>query len=250
MRTLITSKEILDALMRACKAMPPDQLAQAQVTAKREGLFRDMLLVELVLLFPNLIPRAEWNIPKSAVSRWNKSPLAADKSKGIIDLVSVTKLDPLADVPEIAIEFKLWYWFDALNEAKYAESEKSNHSSISASFLADVTKIRSVTELRAGNQFIVTVVPTFFTDQIESDLQIGPAAHLKKIGFPKSYSGLKFVKSSDSARDRSDALKKISDFFNEQGCPSIVGGGIEGVYMGVKVITDFVVSEIPHIVDL
>lgn len=248
MRSLITSKEILDALMRACKALPPDQLARASITAKREFLFRDMLLVELVLLFPNLISRAEWNIPKSAVLRWNKSSFAADKSKGIIDLVSVTKLDPLADVPEIAIEFKLWYWFDALNDAKYAELEKSNHSSISASFLADVTKIHSVTELSAGNQFIVTVVPTFFTDQIESDLQIGPAAHLKKIGFP--YSGLKFVKSSDSARDRSDALKKISDFFNEQGCPSIVGGGIEGVYMGVKVITDFVVSEIPHIVDL
>jgi len=95
-----------------------------------------------------------------------------------------------------------------------------------------------------SNQFIVTVVPTFLTDRIESDLQVEPIAHLKKIGFP--YSGLRFVTSSNSANDRTNALKKISDYFNEQGCPSISGGDISGSYLGVNVITDFVVSEIPR----
>ena len=244
MSSSITSREILSILAQACKAMPPDQLARASITGKREGLFRDILLNELAILFPHLLSRAEWNIPKTAVVKWKESQFAGDKSKGIIDLVSVAKSDPLAEVPEIVIEFKLWYWFDALNEAKYAEPKKSNHSLISASFLADVTKISSVTQMGVSNQFIVTVVPTFLTDRIESDLQVEPIAQLKKIGFP--YSGLRFVTSSNSANDRTDALKKISDYFNEQGCPSIAGGDIRGSYLGVNVITDFVVSEIPR----
>ncbi len=241
--TTISAKTILETLIRACEAMSPEQAAYASITGKREALFRDLLLAELATSFPNLLLRAEWNISKEAVERWKSSPFAEDKSKGIVDLVAVSKSNPLTQIPAIAIEFKLWYWFDALNDAKYGLEWKLKHHSITASFLADVMKLRSVSNDLSCDNFVVTVVPTFLTDKIKPDLNVKVASYLKGLGFP--YSSHKFVDSSDSGTDRDNSLKKISQHFNDQGCPSIVGGEIHGCYKGVNVITDFIVSKIP-----
>jgi len=44
---------------------------------------------------------------------------------------------------------------------------------------------------------------------------------------------------------RQAALRRISNYFERQGCPTLVGGDLRGAYMGVLVTTDFVVSEVP-----
>lgn len=44
---------------------------------------------------------------------------------------------------------------------------------------------------------------------------------------------------------RDAALRRVVNYFDRQGCPSIIGGEQHGVGEGVPVTTDFVVSEVP-----
>jgi hypothetical protein len=216
------------------------------LTGKREGLFRDALLRALSEDQKEHLARAEWRIPDAAMHRWKKTRFARDKAQGIVDLVLVPKSDLLTETPTLAVEFKLWYWFDALNKKKYVKSGKSNHHLISNSFLADMAKLRAVSPEAPGGRVIVTVVPTFHTDEINPPK--GPTArrYLAELGFP--YSGLGGVMVNSKYKSielmRQSALRQISGYFERQGCPTLVGGNLRGAFKEVPVTTDFVVSEV------
>lgn len=243
----ITSRAVLDHLTASCGNLDPTQLASASITGKREGLFRDVLLAELTKSHDNYLARAEWRIPAAAVSRWKKTRFAGDRAQGIVDLVLVPKNDFLTEIPILAIEFKLWYWFDALNTKKYVQTKKSNHHLISNSFLADVSKLQAVSPADPGGRVIVTVVPTFHTDEIMPPTGHTTRQYLRKIGFP--YSGLGGVMPNATHKSiasmRQAALRQIANYFDRQNCPSLVGGNLRGAYRDVLVTTDFVVSEVP-----
>jgi len=163
---MIDSATALKLLVSGCAAFAPEQLARSSVVGKREYLFRDVMLRSLGVAMPEHLPEPEWNIPRVAVERWRTTRFAGDKSKGIVDLALVPLCDPLDPEPPLLLEFKLWYSADAFNPSKYATPRKSSHSLISASFLADVTKLRSVAPRRPGGRLVVTVVPTLHTDRV------------------------------------------------------------------------------------
>lgn len=244
-----SSREVLKILTKFCDEIDPSQIALVSLTGKRELLFRDALMGALTMSHREHLARAEWRIPKSAMSRWKKTRFAGDKAQGIVDLVLVPKNDLLAEVPALAIEFKLWYWFDALNSKKYTRTGKSNNHLISNSFLADVSKLRAVSPEAEGGRIIVTVVPTFHMDEVNPPVGMTARQYLADLGFP--YAGLGGIMPNStyksSAVMRNAALHHISNYFERQGCPTIVGGNLRGTYMDLHVTTDFVVSEIPSI---
>ena len=247
----ITSHAVLDHLTASCGNLDPTQLASASITGKREGLFRDILLAELAKSHDDYLARAEWRIPAAAMSRWKKTRFAGDRAQGIVDLVLVPKNDFLTEIPMLAIEFKLWYWFDALNSKKYVQTKKSNHHLISNSFLADVSKLQAVSPITLGGRVIVTVVPTFHTDEIIPPKGRTTRQYLDDIGFP--YSGLGGIMPNSTHKSissmRQAALRQIANYFDRQDCPTLVGGNLRGVYKETPVTTDFVVSEVPPLGD-
>jgi hypothetical protein len=243
----IDSHALLRHLTDTCQKFDPVQLAGVSLTGKREGVFRDALMVTLAKTHDDRLARAEWQIPVAAMSRWKKTRFAGDKAKGIADLVLVPRNDLLSETPTLAAEFKLWYWFDALNKKKYVKTEKSNHHLISNSFLADASKLRAISPQAPGGRVIVTVVPTFHTDEVDPPKGLTARQYLAELGFP--YSGLGGVmvnsKYKSIALMRQSALRQISGYFERQGCPTLVGGNLRGTYKEVPVTTDFVVSEFP-----
>lgn len=243
----IDTSSILQLLCDACKELSSDQLAVASLTGKREGLFRDLLMGALNKSHGDHLARAEWRIPSPAMSRWKKTRFAGDKAQGIVDLVLVPKNDLLSETPPLAVEFKLWYWFDALNKKKYVKSGKANNHLISNSFLADVSKLRAVSPHSSDGRMIVTVIPTFHTDDIVPPSGRTTRQYLEELGFP--YFGLGGVMPNATHKSiasmRQAALRQISNYFERQGCPTLVGGDLLDAYKGVSVTTDFVVSEVP-----
>lgn len=242
-----STSSVLNLLTLHCGQLEAAQLAGASITGKREGLFRDVLLAALATSRGDHLARAEWRIPSNAMSRWKKTRFAGDKAQGIVDLVLVPKNDLLSETPPFAVEFKLWYWFDALNKKKYVKSGKANNHLISNSFLADVSKLRAVSPHSSDGRMIVTVIPTFHTDDIVPPSGRTTRQYLEELGFP--YSGLGGVMPNATHKSiasmRQAALRQISNYFERQGCPTLVGGDLRGTYKGVPVTTDFVVSEVP-----
>lgn len=241
------ASSVLDLLTLDCGRLESSQLAGASITGKREGLFRDVLLAALTTSHSDHLARAEWRISEVAMSRWKKTRFAGDKAQGIVDLVLVPKNDLLSETPTLAVEFKLWYWFDALNKKKYVRSGKANSHLISNSFLADVSKLRAVSPHALGGRVIITVIPTFHTDDIVPPSGRTTRQYLAELGFP--YSGLGGVMPNATHKSivsmRQAALRQISNYFERQGCPTIVGGNLRGVYKDVPVTTDFAVTEVP-----
>lgn len=242
----LSTHNVLQLLTTGCGEIHPSQLAVVSLTGKREGLFRDVLMKALVRSHGDHLPRAEWRIPKAAMSRWKKTRFAGDKAQGIVDLVLLPNNNLLTELPTLVAEFKLWYWFDALNTKKYVRTGKSNSHLISSSFLADVSKLRAVSPEADGGRIIVTVVPTFHMDEFIPPDKLTARQHLADLGFP--YSGLGGIMPNktykSSALMRIAALDQISSYFERQGCPTIVGGSLQGTHKGLRVTTDFVVSEI------
>jgi hypothetical protein len=200
---------------------------------------------------PDHLPEPEWVIPKMAIERWRTTRFAGEKSKGMVDLALVPLDDPLNPEPPLLIEFKLWYSADAMNPSKYATSRKSNHGLISGSFLADVTKLRAVSPRRTGGRLVITVVPTLHSDRMETPKGRTPREHLAVIGFPY-VSFPRFMpgpRTPASDETRSEGLQRLVAYFQDQGCPTIIGGALKGSYEGVPVTTDFVVTDIPPITD-
>jgi len=243
----VDSYAVLQHLTDICRDIEPAQLAVVSLTGKREGLFRDALLRSLSEDHKEHLARAEWRIPDAAMRRWKKTRFAGDKAQGIVDLVLVPKSDLLTETPTLAVELKLWYWFDALNKKKYVKTGKSNNQLISNSFLADVSKLRAVSPAAPRGRIIVTVVPTFHTDEINPPRSLTTRQYLTEIGFPYSGLGGVMVNSKYKSIDlmRRSALRQISGYFERQGCPTLVGGNLRGTYKEVPVTTDFVVSEVP-----
>jgi hypothetical protein len=246
-RFKIESRALLRHLTDTCRKFDPAQLAGVSLTGKREGVFRDALMVTLAKTHDDHLARAEWQIPVAAMTRWKKTRFAGDKAKGIVDLVLVPRDDLLSETPALAVELKLWYWFDALNKKKYVKPGKSNHHLISNSFLADASKLRAVSPEALRGRIIVTVVPTFHTDEIDPPKGLTARQYLAELGFP--YSGLGGVMVNSKYKSielmRRSALRQISGYFERQGCPTLVSGNLRGTYKEVPVTTDFVVSEIP-----
>ena len=246
----LTASSVLELLVTGVRQLNPGQLALASLTGKREGLFRDVLMSASAKSIPNYLTRAEWRIPPTAVSRWKKTRFANDRAQGIVDFVMLSPNVLCAEAPTLAVEFKLWYWFDALNPKKYVKSGRSNHHLISNSFLADVSKLQAVSPVAPTGRLVITVVPTFHTDEIRASGEKKPRQHLAELGFP--YSGLGLImpnsKYPTSHIMRSEALKRIANYFERQGSPTIYGGGLVGESGGVRVTTDFVVSEVPPLI--
>lgn len=247
---MLSANEFLDVLIAACGRSSPEQIARASVVGKNEAMFRDLTLNELSRIRPEWLCRGEWDTPKDAFDRWSRVWPAETKSKGIVDLVAVSAKEPFSESPKLAAEFKLWYWFDALDDSKYGDSKREYHHKVSDSFVMDATKLVSVMPDAELGRMIVTVVPTFHLDEIPLNDGNKRGDFLINCGFPKSYVSLTKadVKAGvpSTSETRSRALGKISDYFRGTGCPTVVGGQITGEFRGLRVTTDFVVSEIPR----
>lgn len=243
----IGADQIGEMLTRGCESLSPDEVARASVSGKRESLFRDVILNQFARRHQDHLAQAEWRIPDSAMDRFRATKYAGDNSKAIVDFVAVPHSDPLTSLPTVAIEFKLWYWFDVLTDKKYERPVGSNHHQISASFLADAEKLRAVSPTAPEGRFIVTVVPTFHHDELDFADAADARRFLKECGFP--YSGAKHVVPSSPFECvevmRTEGLKRISDYFATLGCRTTIGASVSGRVKGMSVSTDFVISEVP-----
>ncbi len=228
--------------------VPSHELARASVVGKNEGLFRDLTHVSLCASRTDLLPRAEWDTSPEAFERWSLIWPIGDRSKGIIDLAATSVTEPLTTSLVLGVEFKLWYWFDLLDESKYAETGRKYHHLVSQSFVMDATKLLASVPQECGSRLIVTIVPTFHLDEIPTMFSKKKGDFLIERGFPKSYIGLSRVNARKqqppTAELRITALEKFKDYLQVRGCNSVVGGGLVGNFDGLTVTTDFVVSEV------
>jgi hypothetical protein len=163
-----------------------------------------------------------------------------------VDFVAVPHSDPLTTTPTVSVEFKLWYWVDAVTEKKYETPDGSNHHRISANFMADAEKLRAVSPTAETGRLIVTVVPTFHHDGLDLEDATAAGRFLKDSGFP--YSSPKYVVPSEPCVEvesiREAGLVRLTDYFSSTGCPTIAGRPTSGQFAGMKVTTDFIISEI------
>lgn len=253
---MITSTEILRILVSRCASIDASDIAKASITGKNEALFRDLTLQAIGIDYPSFFARPEWVIPVESLELWNqirpksthgKNTKSKPAKKGIVDLVVVPTAEPLSPEPALAIEFKLWYWFDALNESKFGETHRDIHHSISQSFLTDATKLLSTIPGSQPKRHIVTVVPTFHVADFPNTSRTSRSKFLKERGFKYvTDSKVNSYDDSISTEDlRQSAIQALVSDFTAYGCPTVVGGGLTGSYRDITVTTDFVVSEIP-----
>lgn len=244
----MSNTELLDIVIRGCKRVPADQIARASVVGKNEGLFRDLTHNSLCESRTDLLTRAEWDTPPEAFERWSQLWPTGNRSKGMIDLAATTISEPLTSTLALGVEFKLWYWFDLLDQSKYAESGRNYSHLVSQSFVMDATKLLASVPPESGSRLIVTIVPTFHIEKIPTSNSKKRGDYLIERGFPKSYIGLSRVnvkkEQPHSAELRVTALKKFTDYLQTRGCDSVIGGELVGNYDGLIVTTDFVVSEV------
>lgn len=247
---MLTAHQLLTALTSGCAQLDSTELAEASVTAKREGLFRDLALRDLTLSQKRFWLRPEWPIPAAARSRWTNILDFKTEQKGFVDLVAIDDTTPLS-APRLAAEFKLWYWFDVLDERKYLGTMARYHHFISQSFIRDAAKLIAVLPDSPQGRLIVTVVPTFHLDELSSStnpkLKKELIQTLQSLGVPytTNVSGFLTYPISSSTDTRKSATDRLAKYFESKGCTSVIGVGPTGSYKGLRVSTDFVVTEIP-----
>lgn len=253
---MITSTEILKILVSRCASLEASDIAKASITGKNEALFRDLTLQAIGIDYPSFFARPEWVIPSESLELWNrirpksthrKKVKSKPAKKGIVDLAVLPMDEPLALEPALAIEFKLWYWFDALNETKFGETDRDIHHSISQSFLTDATKLLSIIPGSEPKRHIVTVIPTFHVADFPNTSRTSRSNFLKERGFKyvKESKVNSYDKSIPTENLRQSAIQAVVSDFRAYRCPTVVGGGLTGSYRDITVTTDFVVSEIP-----
>ena len=246
---MIRAQGFLDILKSSCESATTAQIARASVTGKNEAIFRDLALNALARVRPDWLCRAEWDTPKDAFARWSKAWPAEKRRKGIVDLVAVSADDPFSESPVLAVEFKMWYWFDAIDKSKYARSGRDYHHLISQSFVMDATKLVSVIPDAHDGRLVVTIVPTFHLDEIQPKRNQKRGEYLAECGFPKSYVGLAKADPKAGLQPttdlRTNAIIAIHSYFESKRCPTVVGAQQVGVFNGLRVTTDFLVSEVP-----
>ncbi len=86
------------------------------MVGKNEGLFRDLTHNSLCESRTDLLTRAERDTPPEAFKRWSQLWPTGNRSKGLIDLDATSISDPLTPTLVLSLEFKLWYWFDLLDQ--------------------------------------------------------------------------------------------------------------------------------------
>jgi hypothetical protein len=213
-------------------------------------LFRDLALRELTQSQKGAWLRPEWPIPQTARSRWAKILDFDTEPKGFVDLVAIKETSPLS-TPRLAAEFKLWYWFDVLDEKKYLGTMARHHHFISQSFIRDAAKLIAVLPESTQGRLIVTVVPTFHLDELSSSsnskLKKELVQTLQSLGFPYTTNVRSFLAYPISPSDeiRRSATDRLTKHFESKGCASVIGAGPTGSFKGLRVSTDFVVTEIP-----
>lgn len=244
---MLTAQQLLEITIDATTAIPSTEIARACMAGKNEALFRDVTQNALARLRPDWLVRSEWDTPDEALERWSRSWPTGDRAKGKVDLTAVLNELPFAQTPQLAVEFKFWYWFDALDKSKYRGHHNNYHNYISQSFLMDATKLCAVNPESEHGRLILTVLPSF---QIETANKM---SREELIEFFKSRE-VKYLgqvekairqQADNAPRARSEALDQISQYFSSRGCLTVVGGGLVGTYRDIAVTTDFVVCEIP-----
>ena len=247
---MIHAHDFLDILKSSCESSTAAQIARASVTGKNEAIFRDLALNTLARVRPDWLCRAEWDTPKDAFARWSKAWPLEKRKKGIVDLVAVSADNPFSESPVLAVEFKMWYWFDALDKSKYARSGRDYHHLISQSFVMDATKLVSVIPNAHDGRLVVTIVPTFHLDEIQPKGNQKRGEYLIGCGFPKSYVGLAKADPKAGIQPttdlRTNAINAIRSYFESKRCPTVVGAQQVGIFNGLRVTTDFLVSEVPQ----
>ena len=245
---MISTQEFLDSITEGCRAVPSSEIARASVPGKNEAIFRDLTQNALTRARHDWLVTTEWETPKAALERWRVAWPTEDRAKGKVDLVAVPLQDPFSPSPTFAAEFKFWYWYDALDRSKYLGTPKNYKNFISQSFRMDATKLCAVVPHESGVRLIATIIPTFHLESTTKDSQDATMKFLESSGV-KYRDNVKKALSNypgSSLDNRPTALEKISTYFEAEGCPSIVGGGIVGTFNNVTVTTDFVVTEVPH----
>lgn len=244
---MFSSSEFLQVLVSACKTVPADVIAKHSIK-KEELFFRDLVLGHLAETRSDLSFKKEWRLSEDALERWEHTRPKDKKKSGRIDLVALRKTEGLPGAPCLGVEFKYWYWFDALNKSKYSDRIKVGHS-ILLSFLTDATKLVAEIPPNAGTSIIVTVIPTIHFDEIPRHSQTYRGEFVVERGFPSSYIGRRSgINQSEQplsvAELRTSALNQISGFFRDRNYPTVVGGELTGSFESLKLTTDFVVSEV------
>lgn len=245
---MFNGSQFLALVSKAVQSKPTEDIAQASIK-KKELKFRDFVKEALSESLSEHLIKSEWKLPAKAVAEWDRIRPVEKRSRGFVDLAVFGNDDTTLASPVFAAEFKFWYWFDALEKGKYADSGRRYHHLISKSFEMDATKLLSAIPSGTTGRTVVTIISTFHVDKIETNPDQSTGDYLIQRGFPKSYVGLSGVNSKDASRDfstlRSTALAEIGNYFNSRDCPTVVGGNVTGTYSDLTVTTDFVISEIP-----
>lgn len=246
---MFSASQFLNIIKSASAKVSREEFAKHSIP-KRELYFRNLVLRYLEDFFPEIIVSKEWKLPKHAFEQWvGQLPKGAKtKTRGQIDLVGSPRLDETATSPHFGVEFKFWYWFDALNDGKYKLENIDYWHSIPLSFSVDEQKLLAAIPASPGASLIVTVIPTFRFDLIPQDTMTSRGDFLIERGFAKSYVELSKVNDKEQPHTsdelRTMALGKFSKYFRNAGYPTVVGGEITSEYRGLHVTTDFVVSEL------
>jgi len=243
---MFTAQEFLQVVLRSCNAISPDLIAEHSIK-KEEHYFRDLVLAYLTRTQSDLSFKKEWKLSEDALKNWEVTRPRDEKKSGRIDLVALRKTEGLRGTPSLGVEFKYWYWFDALNKSKYSEHLETRHS-ITLSFLTDATKLTAAIPPTVGTSLIVTVVPTIHFDEIPRHSKTHRGEFIVERGFPKSYLNLSGVNRPEQPKSvaelRTSALHQISSFFQQRKYPTVFGGEIKGNFRELNLTVDFVVSEV------
>jgi hypothetical protein len=244
---MISSQQFLNLMVEGCTGVQNSELARASVPGKNEALFRDLTQNALTRARPDWLVTTEWVTPQPALDRWSTTWPTGDRSKGKLDLTAVLRQTPFSPIPELAAEFKFWYWYDALDKTKYRGKPSSYNNYISQSFRMDALKLCAVAPDERASRLIATVVPTFHLESATKESQASTLTFLESRGVKYTGNVSRSLREypGSSLAMRLPALEKIVAYFNDQGCPSRVGGGIVGTFQDITVTTDFVVTEIP-----
>lgn len=245
---MFSASEFLEVIKSASTKVPREQMAKDSIP-KRELFFRDFVLGHLAASDLEISVTKEWRLPKSALEQWVKRlPEGVNKKLARVDLVGFSSPSKSSINPDFGVEFKFWYWFDALDDGKYKVEDIEYKHSIPLSFSVDKQKLLAAIPADTGTSLIVTVVPTIHFDLIPQGHKTSRGEFLIDRGFPSSYIRLSKVNNSEQPHSsdelRAMALKKISEYFRNAGYPTVAGGELTGEYKGLHVTTDFVVSEV------
>lgn len=157
--------DVAQVLIRSISGLTSEMRGRLVTAGKNEAFFRDLFAREVALSHPDYLCKPEWDISERAVRGWDSDGMTSHKTKGIIDLALLERVDLLAESPSALFEFKLWYSSDAAGDSRYRSTARPHHS-IPKAALIDRDKIRAVRSGTPGPDWVITFVNTVHVDAV------------------------------------------------------------------------------------